>query len=190
MGLTETSDDAVRTLRGSIKLADRASRLAPSVSFTISVSNGAVIGRADEIYCDSPRIRVDFQALGESVIMRFYDFCSFEVETAGQQEIDAGCSTSPLTDIAERYREADLEFIWWKKRPIFDHEGTLTVYSEPGKLLYELRGGKLHDVTGSYDHESEAFVLTARRLEGFVLSDRELAPDAPIIPEPNPPTGT
>ena len=190
MGLTETSDDVMRTLRGSVRFADRASRLTPEISFTISVGNGADLGRADSIYCDSPSVKIEFGTLSDSVVINFHDFCSFEVETAGQQDIDAGCSTLPLTGIAERYRAADLRFIWWHKRPIFDHVGKMRIYpANNERYLYELKGGELFDISDCYDSEQDAFVISTRRLEGYVLSDRALSPEALIVPEPNPPTG-
>lgn len=190
MGLTETSDDVMRTLRGNVRFADRSSRITPEISFTVSVGKGANLGKADAIFCDSPSVKIEFGTLSETVIINFHDFCSFEVDTVGQQDLDAGCSTMPLTDISEKYRDADLKFIWWNKKPIFDHVGTLRLYpNQREKYLYELRGGKLHDVSDSYDNDQQAFVITARRLEGFVFSDRALDFDAKIVPEPNPPTG-
>lgn len=190
MGLTETSDDVMRTLRGSVRFADRASRLTPEISFTVSVGKGADLGKADTIYCNSPSVKIEFGTLSETVVINFHDFCSFEVETVGQQDIDAGCSTQPLTGIAERYRSADLKFIWWYKRPIFDHVGTLRIYPENNeKYLYELKGGELVDISESYDNTQNAFVVSTRRLEGYVLSDKMLSPDALLVPEANPPTG-
>lgn len=190
MGLTETSDDVMRTLRGNIRLADRTSRVVPEISFTISVGKGAALGKADAIYCDSPSVMIEFATLSESVIIYFHDMCSFEVETLGQQDVDAGCSTQPLTSISERYRDADLKFIWWNKRPIFDHVGTVRILPDSRYgYLYQLRGGEIYDITDSYDKTQDAYVINTRRLEGFVLSDRELSPEADIIPEPNPPTG-
>jgi len=190
MGLTETSDDVMRTLRGSVRFADRASRITPEISFTVSVGKGANLGRADSIYCDSPSVKIEFGTLSETVVINFHDFCSFEIETIGQQDIDAGCSTQPLTDISERYRSADLKFIWWYKRPIFDRVGTLRIYPEHNeKYLYELRGGELVDISESFDNAHDAFVIPTRRLEGYVLSDRALSPDALLVPEANPPTG-
>ena len=130
MGLTETSDDVMRTLRGKVKFAERSSSISSEISFTVSVGKGADLGRADSVYCESPSVKIEFATLSESVIIYFHDICSFEVETTGQQDLDAGCSTQPLTDIAERYRDANLRFIWWNRRPIFDHVGTVRIYPQ------------------------------------------------------------
>jgi len=188
MGIAELGDDVARTLRGSIKLAKRLNQRTDEISFTISVSSGAPIGKATEIRCDSPDITVDFDALEDTVIMHFSDFCSFEVSTEGQEKINGGCIEKVPTDIYERHRDAVMRAIYWTKKPIFDHVGTLYIEADSDEFLYELLGGELIAADTQYDDEYGAFVVKTRRLEGFVISDRELDLTAQQRPEPNPPT--
>ncbi len=188
MGIAELGDDAARTLRGSIKLARRTNQRTDEISFTISVSNGAPIGKATEIRCSSPDINVDFEALEETVIIHFNGFCSFEVRTQGQEPVNGGCIERTPTDIYERYRDAELRTLFWVKKPIFDHIGTLYVYADEDEYLYELLGGELIASDAHYDEQYGAFAVKTRRLEGFVVADRELDLNAPQTAEPNPPT--
>ena len=188
MRIAEQSDDSARTLRGSIKLAKRTNQRTDEISFTVSVSNGAPVGKASEIKCDSPDVTVGFDALEETVIIHFYDFCSFEVRTEGQEQINGGCIERIPTDIFERHRQAELRALIWSKRPIFDHVGMLYINADKDEYLYELLGGKLVAADAHYDEQHGAFAIKTRRLEGFVISDRELDLTAAPVAEPIPPT--
>ena len=188
MNIADFGDDAAHTLRGRIKLAQRRTQNVPEVSFTVSVKKDVVEGETSYILCNTPELNLDFPSFSDIVFIDFGGFCGFEVNSRGQDSVDIGCNFLPITNIAECYREAQLRFITWNKRPFFDHAGKLTVYSSGEEWLYELRGGKLYDISDCYREEEGAFVLVTHRLEGLVISDRELMLDVPQIPEPNPPT--
>ena len=188
MGVADQSDGVARTLRGSIKLAKRTNQRTDEISFTISVSDGAPVGKASEITCASPDITVDFTALEDNVIIHFGSFCSFEVSTQDQESINGGCIERVPTNIFERYRQVELRAITWTKKPIFDHEGTLYINADKNEYLYELLGGQLIAPEAHYDEQIGAFVMKTRRLEGVVISDSELDLAAEQIAEPIPPT--
>ena len=188
MGIAGLSDDVARTLRGSIKLAKRTNQRTDEISFTISVSKGAPIGKATEIRCNTPDITINFETLEDTVIIYFDNFCRFEVRTEGQEYLNGGCLSKVPTDIFERHRYAELRAMTWTKKPIFDHIGTLYIDAYKNEYLYELLGGKLTEADAYYDEEYGAFVVKTRRLEGFVVSDRELDLEAEQVAEPIPPT--
>ena len=189
METTDITDDNAHTLRGTIKLAQRTSQKTPTVSFTLLLKKNAETGDYHAIKSDSQNIWIDFTNEDGSATILFYDFGYFDIDVQGQGLLTIGCSILPITDIHERYRDADLRFIRWSSNPIFDHVGRLVIPAEENEYLYELRGGKLVDRSDCYQEAELAFVVNTRRLEGFVLSDRPLPENANIQPEPNPPTG-
>lgn len=186
--MAEISDETTHTLRGSVKLSKRASHSAPSVSFTLALKKGAKDISSSVVSCRSPNTIMSFEDITDTAIIYFYDFAWLEVNAFGQNRINIGCSQEPLTDIEQRYPAAVIRYIVWGKEPIFDHEGTLFIPSDSNMYLYELNGSKLVDRTDTYSENDGAFVIKTRRLEGFVLSDRELANDATTPAQPNPPT--
>lgn len=187
--ILDTVDTRPHTLRGSIKLAKRANATAPEVSMTILVRQDGRPSAGRVLTCDRSSFLIEFGHTEETAQVAFYDRGYFDVNVAGQGPLDVGCSTTSVTDIAERYPDAALKFLVWGKKPFFNRTGDLVLYAEPGTFLYALRGRDLVPVVGGYSEAEGGFVLQTRRLEGFVLSDRLLDPDAVPVPQPNPPTG-
>ena len=140
------------------------------------------------VTCAQKELLLEFGRAEETVQISFFNSAYFEVGVTGQGPLDVGCTTEPVTDIAERYPGAALKFITWSKQPFFNRTGKLVLYAERNSFLYALRGNGLVQATGSYSEEEGGFLLTTRRLEGFVVSDRALDPEAKQVPQPNPPT--
>lgn len=184
--ILDAADARPHTLRGSIKIAKRANATAPEVSLTILVREDGRSSTGWAVECERSTFLMEFGRADEAAQILFYDRGYFEVGVVGQDPLNVGCTTVPVTDIAERYRSAALKFLTWGKRPFFNRTGKLVLYAEPGSFLYALRGDSLVDITGSYSEEEGGFVLTTRRLEGFVISDRALDPGAVPVPQPNP----
>lgn len=189
MGMTDALDDDAHTLRGTIKLAQRRNQKAATVSFTLLLKKNAETGDYHAINSNSQNIWIDFTNDDGSATIMFYDFGYFDIDVQGQGALNIGCSILPITDIQERYRGAELRFIRWSSSPVFDHVGRLVIPAEEEEFLYELKGGKLLECVDCYQPQEMAFVVNTRRLEGFVISDRPLHPNANPQPEPNPPTG-
>lgn len=187
--ILDTVDTRPHTLRGSIKLAERANASAPEVSMTILVRQDGRDSTGQVVSCDRNTFLIEFGHAEETMQLAFYDRGFFGVNVAGQGPLDVGCTTEPVTDVAERYPDATLKFLTWEKKPFFNRTGDLVLYAEPGAFLYALRGGSLVKVEGGYSEPEGGFVLRTRRLEGYVLSDRALDPAATPVPQPNPPTG-
>ncbi len=187
--ILDTADSRPHTLRGSIKLAERANASAPEVSMTILVRQDGRDSTGQVVTCNRSTFLIEFGHAEETAQLAFYDRGYFNVNVTGQGPLDVGCTTDPVTDVAERYPEAVLKFLTWGKKPFFNRAGDLVLYAEPGAFLYMLRGGDLVKIEGGYSEAEGGFVLKTRRLEGFVLSDRALLPGAVPVPQPNPPTG-
>lgn len=189
MQLADVIDDSAHTLRGTIKLVQRRNQKAPTVSFTLLLKKNAETDGYHAIKSNSQNVWIDFSNEVGSATVLFYDFGYFDIDVQGQGELNIGCSILPMTDIVERYREAKLRCIRWSSRPIFDHVGRMVIPANDAEFLYELRGGELIDRTDSYNEQEMAFVISTRRLEGFIVSDMVLRPNANPQPEPNPLTG-
>ncbi|WMJ83419.1 hypothetical protein ACS3UN_10125 [Oscillospiraceae bacterium LTW-04] len=187
--ILDTADIKPHTLRGYIKIAKRANASAPKVSLTILVRQD---GREDTdriVACTQKKLILEFSRAEEMVQIAFYDRGFFEVNVTGQGPLNVGCSTEPVTDIAERYPGATLKFLTWGNRPFFNRSGKLVLYAGPGSFLYALNGNRLVELSEGYSEQEGGFVVITRRLEGFVISDRPLDPAAVPVPQPNPPTG-
>ncbi|MFV0497403.1 MAG: hypothetical protein ACK5L0_04410 [Candidatus Fimivivens sp.] len=186
--ILDTVDTRPHTLRGYIKVAERANASAPKVSMTILVRHD---GREDTermVSCAQKQLLMDFGRTEETVQIAFYDSAIFEVDVTGQGALDVGCSTEPVTDIAARYPDAMLKFLTWGNQPFFNRSGKLVLYAEPGWFLYAVRDNRLVARAENYSEQEGGFVVMTRRLEGFVISDRPLDPAAVPVPRPNPPT--
>lgn len=188
LDILDNADAKPHTLRGSIKLAKRANASAPKVSLTILVRQEGRENTDRRVTCSQKKLLMDFNRMEETVQIAFYDRGFFEVGVAGQDPLNVGCTTEPVTDIAERYPDASLEFLTWNNPPFFNRSGRLVLYAQPSSFLYTLHGNKLVNITEAYSEQEDGFVLTTRRLEGFVISDRVLDPEADPVPLPNPPT--
>lgn len=186
--ILDTADIRPHTLRGFIKIAKRANASAPEVSLTILVRQDGRDSTDRLVTCGQKKLLLEFSHAEETVQIAFYDRGFFEVDVTGQGLLDVGCTTEPVTDIAERYPGAALKFLTWDKRPFFNRSGELVLYAEPGSFLYALHGNSLVEITEGYSEQEGGFVLTTRRLEGFVISDRALDPAAVPVPAANPPT--
>lgn len=187
--ILDTADSRPHTLRGSIKLAERANASAPEVSMTILVRQDGRDNISQVVTCARSTFLIEFGRAEETTQLAFYDRGYFDVNVIGQGPLDIGCTTTPVTDVAERYPQAALKFLTWDKKPFFNRIGDLVLYAEPGAFLYALRGDTLVEVEGGYSEAEGGFIIKTRRLEGFVISDRALAPGAVPVPQPNPPTG-
>lgn len=186
--ILDNADAKPHTLRGSIKLAKRASASAPKVSLTILVRQDGRENTDQRVSCARKNLVMDFSRTEEMVQIAFYDRGFFEVGVAGQGPLNVGCTTDPVTDIAERYPGASLKFLTWNSPPFFNRSGQLVLYAQPGSFLYTLHGNRLVNIAGGYSEQEGGFVLNTRRLEGFVISDRPLDPEAVPVPMSNPPT--
>lgn len=186
--ILDTVDTKPHTLRGFIKIAKRANASAPKVSMTILVRQDGRDSSDRVVACSQKQMLLEFRRTEEAVQISFYDRGYFEADVTGQGLLNVGCSTDPVTDIAERYPDTALKFLTWSKPPFFDHAGRLLLYAEPGTFLYAIQGNMLTDIVAEYSEAEGGFVLTTRRLEGFVISDSALDPDAKPVPQPNPPT--
>ncbi len=185
----DTTESQPHTLRGSIKIAKRANAPAPEVSLTILVRQDGRDSSDRMLACSRKTFLLEFGGTNEVVYLSFYDRGYFEVDMTDQGPLDVGCSTDPVTDIAERYPQAGLKFLTWGKKPFFNRAGKLVLFADPEAYLYALQGGSLVAVTDSFSGTEGGFLLNLRRLEGFVISDRPLDPNAAPVPQPNPPTG-
>lgn len=189
MQMLDIADMQQRTLSGEFKLAKRKNERAPKVSFTILVQRLQIPDYEKTVFCNSKSRRLISDNMRGTVRIEFYETAYFDVDITTQGVIDIGCSVTLFTDIAERFRGAELRTIIWGKKPIFDNRGRLVMIGEPNEFFYEIKNGRPEKITGSYSEADGGFVVETRRLEGFIISDRELDLSALPVPEENPPTG-
>ncbi len=187
--IVDAADARPHTLRGRIKLAERANASAPEVSMTILVRQDGRDNTGRVVCGYRHTVFIEFGHTEETAQISFYDSGYFDVNVTGQDPLDIGCTTAPVTDVAERYPDVALKFLTWHKKPFFNRTGNLVLYAEAGSFLYALQGGSLAEISGSYSEAEGGFIIKTRRLEGFVISDKALDPAAKPVPQPNPPTG-
>ena len=138
--------------------------------------------------CEPNSFVIDFPKKTGMVSLVFEEKARFDVDAAGQGNIDVGFRTDEITDVRLRYPNERLRFLTWSKSPVFNREGTLYITAEKGQFLYEITPAGLRPIT-EFDSEGLWFVQHTRRLSSYVLSNRALDPDAEPIAWPNPLTG-
>jgi hypothetical protein len=174
---------------GAVRVARRLTSDQPEVSFSLVLRRGSRLVSSGSAICNAQDLLLEFGGQTGVVTVSFYNAAHFEVDIEGQGAVNVGCSVEPLTDIQARYPDAQLRFLYWRRPPIFNRAGVLHLYADEGEHLYELRADGLQGLPNAYSQADAAFVLTTRRLGGYVISDRPLAwPQEPVA-QPNPPTG-
>lgn len=184
-----TANAYSHTLRGAVQISERLNSVAPQTKFTIAVRSEGAPTKERVLRCTAARMPFDLQGADEKLTVFYYDRGYFSVEMQHQRMVDIGASIEEFTDIRQRYPEAQLQFLSWRRMPFFDHTGQLVLYAESGSCLYELLGDRLEDCTDSYSEADQAFMLSRRRLTAYVISDRPLSMQTPMQPLPNPPVG-
>ncbi len=187
--IRESAAGARFRLRGEVMVAPRLTEKEPRFAFSITAKTGSKTISADSILCQRNQFVLEFGDNIGQITLMFGEVGRFDIDAEGQGRVNVGFRTDELTDIADRYSYAGLEFIDWPAHPIFNRVGQLILYSDPGRFLYELIPGGLRQIENSYVEEEEYFVINTRRLGTYVIADQPLdrVEYGPV--KENPPTG-
>ena len=99
----------------------------------------------------------------------------FTVDLNGQSDINVGYSTKFNADIADKYPEANLEFLNYTAKPVFNRTGDLYIYADEDSFIYEVTADGLKEISkAEYDEDYGAWYLRTRKLTSYVISDVEL----------------
>jgi hypothetical protein len=105
----------------------------------------------------------------------------FVVNTVGQGKLLLAMSTKYDSAVADKYPEANLDFIYGNGAT-FNKPGTLSIAADEDSYLYKVNSnGNLEKVDAEYDEYEEAFVVKTRTLGKYVISDVELNLVAPPV---------
>lgn len=99
----------------------------------------------------------------------------FTVDLDGQSDVNVGYSTKFNADIADKYPDANLEFIKWTANPTFNRTGDLYIYADEDSFIYEVTADGLKEISkAEYDEDYGAWKIRTRKLGSYVVSDTEL----------------
>lgn len=102
-------------------------------------------------------------------------YALFTVDASGQGKENVGFSVKFNSEIAAKYPEANLEFLSFTAKPVFNRTGELYIYADEDSFIYEVTADGLKEIKNAeYDESSEAWVLKTRYLKSYVTSDVEL----------------
>ncbi len=147
------------------------------------------------IYSRQQRYYFDKEIKGETAedsawVFGFEVFkdATFTVDTEGQSDLTLGANCDYDDQVLDRYPDAKLLF-FNGNGDYFHHYGTLFLPAEPGNCLYRNINRTLYDIGAVYDEEAGGFLLRARHLCQYVISDsvlpaESLEPDSPLLAEP------
>ena len=136
---------------------------------------------------------VKFSNLDEEVIT-FEGVGEFEINLYKQDKLYLGFNTDFNKEIADKYPEAELEFVNFVGKPAFNKWGVFYLYAdEDNKYVYEMVDGVISKVDATWDESMDAYRFAAKRFDTFIVSDVELDLSAQGTTEdgdkPNPGTG-
>ena len=117
---------------------------------------------------------VDFDECDGEEILDFGEYMSFEVNLDGQGKLNLKNNTAFDSEIADRDKSANMDFITFVEQPSFNKIGTAYIYAADDTFLYEVKDGKLVAVDASYNEDYEAWEFKTRTLGEYVISDKEL----------------
>ena len=131
--------------------------------------------------------------LDEEVIC-FQGVGEFEINLYEQGNLYLGFNTDFNKEIADKYPEAELEFVNFVGKPAFNKWGVFYLYAdEDNKYVYEMVDGVISKVDATWDETMDAYRFAAKRFDTFITSDVELDLSAQGTTEggdkPNPGTG-
>lgn len=115
-----------------------------------------------------------FDSEDGEIDIEFGDQALFTVDVTGQGKLNLAWSTSFDSEIADKDKSANMDFITFKGEPSFNKNGTLYIYAADDTFLYQVVDGELKAVDADYDEDYEAWKLTTRTLGRYVISDKEL----------------
>lgn len=99
----------------------------------------------------------------------------FTVDLNGQSDVNVGYSTKFNADVADKYDEANLEFLNFTASPVFNRTGDLYIYADEDSFIYEVTADGLKEIKNAeYDEDYGAWYLRTRKLTSYVISDVEL----------------
>lgn len=115
-----------------------------------------------------------FDSEDGEIDIEFGDQALFTVDVTGQGKLNLAWSTSFDSEIADKDKSANMDFITFKGEPSFNKNGSLYIYADKDTFLYQVVDGELKAVDADYDEDYEAWKLTTRTLGRYVISDKEL----------------
>ena len=114
------------------------------------------------------------------VMLTFGDnaVAEFEVDVTGQGKLNLTWNTEFDSEIADKDKSANMDFLTFTGAPSFNKNGTMYIYADADTFLYQVVDGKLEAVDAEYDEDYEAWTFKTRTLGRYVISDKELDLDA------------
>lgn len=177
------------------------------VLFAVNSNNYATYGVEDKgltsaeidnvIVPNSEYPVISFKENGEYLeeeVISFEGVGEFEINLYEQGKLYLGFNTDFNKEIADKYPEAELEFVNFVGKPAFNKWGVFYLYAdEDNKYVYEMNDGVISKVDATWDESMGAYRFAAKRFDTFITSDVELDLSAQGTTEggdkPNPGTG-
>ncbi len=140
---------------------------------------------------------ISFKENGEYLdeeVITFEGVGEYEINLYEQGKLYLGFNTDFNKEIADKYPEAELEFVNFVGKPAFNKWGVFYLYAdEDNKYVYEMVDGVISKVDATWDESMGAYRFAAKRFDTFITSDVELDLSAQGTTEggdkPNPGTG-
>ena len=131
--------------------------------------------QTDDFIVDTDSHNVKFKDL-EDIVIEFDGVGEFEINVKDQDKLYLGFDHKAVTEIADKYDYAELEFVNFPGAPKFNRTGIFYLYvDEADSFVYALKDGKLEAVKATYDEEYEAMKFSLRNFpDSLIISDTEL----------------
>lgn len=146
----------------------------------VGLTNGKYDGgtASDDVEIEKPDSAsvVKFDDDADEITITWGDEAArFEVNVAGQGDLNLRYSIKYNRDFADLYESANVDFLNFVANPSFNRTGTLYIYADEDSYLYEVTEDGAKKVNGAkYDDDEGAWVLRTRKLGSYAISDKKL----------------
>ena len=118
---------------------------------------------------------VDFDNVQDEIDIDFNDLALFTVDVTSQGKLDLRFKTDFLSDFAEKYDYANIDFLTFPGEPTFNKNGDFYIYADEDAFVYEVTADGAKEINGlEWSDEYDAWHFKTRKLTSYAISDVEL----------------
>lgn len=102
------------------------------------------------------------------------DLALFEVNATNQGDLNLSYNTKYIEDFADKYPNANIDFITFPAIPSFNRTGTMYLYADEDTYVYEVTNEGARKLDAVYDDTYGAWRFKTRTLSSYAISDKKL----------------
>ena len=117
---------------------------------------------------------VAFDKNADEIDIEFGEEAMFTVDVTGQDKLNLAWNTKFDKEFANKYSYANLDFLTFEGKPVFNRNGDFYIYAEEDEFVYEVTADGAKALKAEWDEGYEAWTFKTCKLGSYVISDVEL----------------